>query len=274
MYYNEYRPSGALAAYIECYWVMKCPAGVTASRELIIPGGRVEIMINIGTPLIFVSSAGESYTLKSNMYILGQRNTFFTTFFHPGTYIWGIRFRPGLFYSFCNSPASYLLNVIVEAAEIFRPVSIDKLYDELVTEEGTLRKLEIIETFLKSVLYAGKLSDDVFHETMAFIRNNDQHISVKEFCLKNKLYYKKLERQFLQCAGYTPKEFFNIRRFYNAVRLIYKSEMNLTDICHSLGFYDQAHFIKDFKKYTSLSPSKFIKDGYQIPRIATSSDIV
>ena len=32
--------------------------------------------------------------------------------------------------------------------------------------------------------------------------------------------------------------------------------------------------LKDFKKYTALSPSKFIKDSYQVPRIATSSDIV
>lgn len=274
MYYNEYRPSAALAGYIECYWVMKCPAGITASRELIIPGGRVEIMINIGTPVIFVSSAGDTYTLNSNMYILGQRNTFFTTFFHPGTYIWGIRFRPGLFYSFCNSPASYLLNVIVEAAEIFRPTNTDKLYGELISEERIPQKLEIMETFLKSVLHERRLPDDGFNETMAIIRNKDQHTSVYEFCIKNKLYYKKLERQFLKCAGYTPKEFFNIRRFYHAVRLIYKSEMSLTDICHSLEFYDQAHFIKDFKKYTALSPSKFIKDSYQVPRIATSSDIV
>lgn len=274
MYYNEYKPSRELADYIECYWVMKCPADFAECSELIIPGGRVEIMINIGAPVIFVSSAGESCTLKNNIYILGQRNTFFTTLFHPGIYMWGIRFRPALFYSFCNSPASYLLNVIVEAAEIFKSANTDKLYDELVTEESKLRKLEIIETFLKSILYAGRLPNDLINETMALIGNNNQHKSVYDFCIENKLYYKKLERQFLECAGYTPKEFFNIRRFYNAVRLMYKSEMSLTDICHSLGFYDQAHFIKDFKKYTSLSPLKLIKGGYQIPRMATSSVFV
>jgi AraC-like DNA-binding protein len=274
MYYNEYKPSKDLAGYIECYWQMKFPANFAATRDLIVPGGRVEIMINIGKPLIFVSSAGKSFALKNNIYILGQRNTFFTTFFHPGIYMWGIRFRPAGFYSFCKSPAAYLLNELMEAADIFKSINISRLYAKLIAEQHSHRQVEVIESFLRNVLHAGKLSDDSFNETMALIRDCYQYKSIYDYCTKNKLYYKKLERQFLQCAGYTPKEFFNIRRFYNAVRLIYKSETSLTDICHSLGFYDQSHFIKDFKNYASLPPLKFIKGAYQIPRLVTSSAIV
>jgi len=274
MYYNEYKPSGELADYIECYWVMKSPADFKSTRELIIPGGRVEVMINIGTPVIFLSSAGESFPLENNMYVLGQRNTFFTTFFHPGIYLWGIRFKPASFYPFCNSPVSCLLNKVIDAAEIFKSANTDILYDKLITEERSHRQLELIETFLNTVLHAEKPVNNSFNETMALIGNIYQYKSIYDFCTDNKFYYKKLERQFLQCAGYTPKEFFSIRRFYNAVRLIYKSEKNLTDICHSLGFFDQSHFIKDFKNYTSLSPLKFIKEEFQIPRLATSSSIV
>jgi len=274
MYYNEYRPSEELAGYIECYWVMKCDANFKATRELIVPGGRVEVMINIGIPVTFVSSTGEFFTLKNNIYVLGQRNTFFTTFFHPGIYMWGIRFKPASFYAFCNSPVSHLLNKLIEAAEIFDSANIGMVYDQLITEQRSHRQLEIIETFIKTVLHAGKSPNDTYNETMALIANIHQHKSIYDFCTGNKIYYKKLERQFLQCAGYTPKEFFNIRRFYNAVRLIYKSEKSLTDICHSLGFFDQSHFIKDFKNYTALPPLKFIKEEYQIPRLATSSSIV
>ena len=188
--------------------------------------------------------------------------------------MWGIRFKPASFYSFCNSPVSYLLNKLIEAAEIFKSASVDILYDKLITEQHSYRQLELIETFLKRVLHAGKLPNNSFNETMALIGNIHQHKSIYDFCTENKIYYKKLERQFLQGAGYTPKEFFNIRRFYQAVRLIYKSEKSLTDICHSLGFFDQSHFIKDFKNYTSLPPLKFLKEEYQIPRMATSSSIV
>ena len=157
---------------------------------------------------------------------------------------------------------------------MFGATNTAELYDKLIREERSHQQPAIIEAFLRSVLQAGKLPNDGFQQTLALVSNNYQQSSVYEFCTKNRLYYKKLERQFLQYAGYTPKEFFNIRRFYNAVGLIYQSKRSLTDICHSLGFYDQSHFIKDFKNYTSLPPLKFIKEGYQVPRWVTTSAFV
>lgn len=273
MYYQEYKPSKELADYIECYWLVKCPASFVAAREPVIPGGRVEIMINLGAPVTFVSSAGRSFLLKNNMYVLGQRNTFFTTFLNPGNYIWGIRFRPACFFAFCNVPTSCLLNEVVDAKEIFKTINTIDLCEKLISGENSC--IQALEAFLKSVLYTGKIPNDQFIQTLALIKHTQRHTSVYDFCAENKLYYKKMERQFLQCAGYTPKEFLNVRRFYQAVQLMYQSNRTLTDICHSLGFYDQSHFIKEFKGYTSLPPLKFMKGGYQIPRlIATSSATV
>jgi AraC-like DNA-binding protein len=270
--YQEYKPSKELAEYIECYWLFKCPADYAVTRELIIPGGRVEIMINLGVPVSFVSSTGRSFEFKSNMYVLGQRNTFFTTHFRPGNYIWGIRFKPARFFAVCKIPTSHLLNEAVEAAEIFKTINVNNLHEKLIT--GKNRCIQVLEAFLKSVLYTANTSPIEFNQTLALIKGTHQHTSVYEFCAKNSLYYKKMERQFLQCAGYTPKEFLNVRRFYHAVQLMYKSNRSLTDICHDLGFYDQSHFIKDFKVYTSLSPLQFKKREYQMPRlIATSANV-
>ncbi|WP_205513047.1 helix-turn-helix domain-containing protein [Longitalea arenae] len=271
MLYQEYKPSKELADFIECYWLFKCPADHAATRELIIPGGRVEILFNIGTPTTYVSSAGRSFALTTNMYILGQRNTFFTTYIYPGNYIWGIRFRPACFSSFAAIPASYLLNEVVEATDIFRSIDASNLCEKLITGSGAC--IQALEAFLKDLLHT-KIPNDGLVQTLSLIRRTHQAGSVYEFCAENRLYYKKMERQFLQCAGYTPKEFFNVRRFYKAVQLMYRSNRSLTDICHELGFYDQSHFIKAFKNYTSLPPLQFIKRGYQIPRLIASSTAV
>ncbi|WP_207514745.1 helix-turn-helix domain-containing protein [Longitalea luteola] len=269
MFYQEYKPSKELADYIECYWLFKCPADQMATQELIIPGGRVEIMINLGTPVSFVSSTGRSFEFKTNMYVLGQRNTFFTTNFQPGNYMWGIRFRPAFFFTVCKLPTSQLLNEAVPANEIFKTINTSELGEKLINEGSHC--VHELEAFLKRILYIANTPEVVIHQTLALIKGTHQHTSLFEFCAENKLYYKKMERQFLQCAGYTPKEFLNVRRFYHAVRLMYRSDRSLTDICHHLGFYDQSHFIKDFKVYTSLSPLQFKKREYQMPRLIASS---
>jgi AraC-type DNA-binding domain-containing proteins len=269
MDYREYKPSKELADYIECYWLAQFPAGAAPKHELIVPGGRVEVMINMGAAAILWNSAGKTFELKSSIYVLGQRNTFFNAVFQPGA-VWGIRFRPACFHLFCDVPASCLLNELMEAAQVLKGIDTAKWYGEVINSDSDSRKIAATEFFLKKANYS-IAPHYAFNKMLSGFTNNYGENSVIEFCNRNRVYYKKLERQFLQFAGYTPKEFFNIRRFYNALTLIYKTNKRLTDICHYLGYYDQSHFIKDFKSYTSLPPSKFLKGNYEVPRLITAS---
>jgi AraC-like DNA-binding protein len=274
MNYKVYKPSSDLAAWIECYWIISCPSDYISREELMIPGGRVELMINLGTPVNFLSSAGKSFEMKNNMYILGQRNTYFKAVHLPGALMWGVRFKPGSFHPFCNGSTSFLLNEVAEAAEIFGTIDTNTCYGRLIAATGDDNKIQIIEAFLKRILHTKAIQDIEFPKMLNLIKTNYRETSLLEFCNDHKLYYKKLERQFLQYAGYTPKEFLNVRRFYRAVEMIYKTSNNLTDICHQLGYYDQSHFIKNFKSYTSLSPLKFVKGAHEIPKFLTKSPSV
>jgi methylphosphotriester-DNA--protein-cysteine methyltransferase len=65
-----------------------------------------------------------------------------------------------------------------------------------------------------------------------------------------------LERRFKAIVGTTPKKFASIVRFNTVLRDL-DSAKSLTDICYEHGFFDQAHFIKDFRHYTGDTPESF-----------------
>ncbi len=52
------------------------------------------------------------------------------------------------------------------------------------------------------------------------------------------------------------KKYSDIIRAQTAIT--YLNSTNLMDVIIDLGYYDQAHFIRDFKQYTSLTPKSFV----------------
>ncbi len=65
-----------------------------------------------------------------------------------------------------------------------------------------------------------------------------------------------IQKLFLDNVGITPKSFSNIHRFNKSLQLIQTADLPLTSIAYDCGYYDQAHFIKEFKKFTGLTPSE------------------
>ena len=61
--------------------------------------------------------------------------------------------------------------------------------------------------------------------------------------------------------GVSPKTLLNILRLHFALTLILEQQKSLVDIANLCGFYDQAHFNKELKKYTSITPSQVL-DNY------------
>ncbi len=228
----------------------------------------------MGSPFFFQSSEGKVFEMNNGMYVLGQRNTFFSTSFISNYSVLGIRFKPGSFYPFSNNPASSLLNEVAPAADVLNYSNTLSWYSQVLEVTNIQQQIEISAQHLLQILKNKKMTDSHFMALVPAMRKSCQTISVQDFCSEHHLYYKKLERQFLQQAGYTTKEFMKISRFYNALKKVCKNKQSLTDVCHSSGYYDQSHFIKDFRKFTSYSPSQFIKASYQFPNMISSSQFV
>lgn len=69
---------------------------------------------------------------------------------------------------------------------------------------------------------------------------------------------RQIERNFKRSVGISIGRFLRVARFEKAQQLIatYPSK-RLTDIAHLAGYFDQSHFITDFKRFTGVSPKHF-----------------
>jgi len=51
-----------------------------------------------------------------------------------------------------------------------------------------------------------------------------------------------------------------------------KKFTNLTSLAYENGYYDQAHFIKDFKEFTGISPKSFFSDNLKLSALFTATE--
>jgi AraC-like DNA-binding protein len=73
------------------------------------------------------------------------------------------------------------------------------------------------------------------------------------FCISTR----QLERKFKTITGFAPKSFARISRFQHALHSYGSSYKNLTEIAYECGYYDQSHFIHDFKKFSGYEPHSY-----------------
>jgi AraC-like DNA-binding protein len=81
-----------------------------------------------------------------------------------------------------------------------------------------------------------------------------------------------LRRVFLDFVGAAPAHYLRLRRFNSALRHL-RSSRNLTEIALATGYYDQAHFCREFRDFAGLTPSAYRAQAGAVPGILFSSDV-
>lgn len=261
--YSESKPPPSLSPFVECIWSLKTPSKISAKRELIIPGGRVEMIFTADTSVRWIDSkapiVAHAYT---GSYLLGPRNRHFFVEMCGHVNMIGVRFKHGALAPFSAVPLHLLLNQVISLDQIFDR-KINSLAGQLFEKENDTHHVSLIEKFLLTVIQCDS-------DTLNMIRlissvKNQQQTSVSTLSDLTGMHYKKLERTFSKFTGYSPKNFGRVIRFYEALRQSQNKSESLTHIGLNNGYYDQPHFIRDFKAFTGKSPTQF---DYEKPTIA------
>jgi len=75
--------------------------------------------------------------------------------------------------------------------------------------------------------------------------------------------------------GTSPKTFARTLRFQEAQRrLMFEPDADLTGLAYECGYFDQAHFIKDFKAFAGRTPSEYAQEMQKMQEILSSKDVV
>jgi AraC-like DNA-binding protein len=253
-YYQEYTPCNALRPFIECLWILKSSDIFSKRRELIISGGRVEMLFIFNQPITWFAADtdvnGVSYIGPN---LMGQRNKYFFIEYAQPTYLLGVRFRHGGFTSFTKIPLVEFLNGITPLSEIFG--NADLWMEQLSETDSENKIIDLMQQILLEKLHVQQERSQAIQLITLLKQSGDS--SIQNICRQTGIHYKKLERTFNQYTGYNPKNFLRIVRFYRTLKGMLDKKEALTSIGLNEGYYDQAHFINDFKQFTGKAPGQF-----------------
>ena len=159
------------------------------------------------------------------------------------------------FTHFSSRPANELFNVITSLDDIFEKNTVNQVEEKLAAVYTDKQRINIVEQFLLSQVKDIQ-TDKLIIEAVKLIYQSKGTIRVKELNEKLFISQSPFEKRFRKVVGTTPKKFASIIRF-NTVLDNMNETKTLTEICYENNFFDQAHFIKDFKQFTGNTPEHF-----------------
>ncbi len=177
------------------------------------------------------------------------------------TVIVGIRFFNYGWYPFSNQLLTHPTNTTVPlpATRNFIKDLRDLYENSKINEIGNY-----IEDYLSQIYSAEKeLKTKVIAEYSKEIRENN-NLSISDFCEKADINYVTFYRLFLKTVGLTPKKYERLIKFRKSLDKILHTSDGLTNIGLTSGYFDQAHFVKEFKHFMRKTPSEYIKRYNQL----------
>ncbi|WP_310587596.1 helix-turn-helix domain-containing protein [Runella zeae] len=172
---------------------------------------------------------------------------------HIGTIL--VYFTEIGFTHFAAHPAHELFNQSVSLDYIFDKNKVNETEERLSDVHSDQKRIEIIEQFLLTQLKDIQI-DKLIIEAVRMIYQSKGTIKIKELNEKLAISQSPFEKRFRKIVGTSPKKFASIVRF-NTVLDQLGQVKSLTEICYENNFFDQAHFIKDFRQYTGDTPEHF-----------------
>jgi AraC-like DNA-binding protein len=129
------------------------------------------------------------------------------------------------------------------------------LEEQLCEAKSDIARIGAVEKFLIDRMNATE-PDKLVLAALALIHKNKGNIKISGLMEQLHVSQSPLEKRFRQAVGTSPKKFASIVRFKNAIHQ-YDPASTLTKLSYEAGFYDQAHFIKEFKTFTGETPETF-----------------
>lgn len=174
--------------------------------------------------------------------------------------VFGVKFRPGAFYPFVKSPVSRLTDRTVGLRGVFGAEG-QALEEAILSRETEGEMIELMEAFIRDRL--PELDENVaaINRIVECIAADREITRVEDVAGKFNLSKRTLQRIFNRYVGVNPKWVIRRYRLHEAAERIAEGEtMDWPNMALELGYFDQAHFIKDFKTIVGMSPAEYARN--------------
>lgn len=263
MIFQSHIPTYPLNQYIQSIFYYE---GLSPMHNLdrFLPDGNTEIIINLNeTPQsIFHNQTLNQIQICKRAWVSGVRTRPITIPSGRGSKMLVITFRKGKAFPFYPLPMIEISNFVIEADLIFGQSILD-LRHQLLASQSTGHMFQLAETFLLAragfnALQADSHSQCIDYAVTQIIKSPNQLCLEK---LTDEIGYsqKHFIHLFKEQVGLTPKQYMKVLRFQKAILEIESSPTyDWGSLAHQNGFYDQSHFIHDFKEFSGFTPNEYL----------------
>ncbi|KAA3639779.1 MAG: AraC family transcriptional regulator [Bacteroidetes bacterium] len=264
MFYREFLPPPPLRPYIHLYGVLEEPLVFEKVQQEKTPPA-----INKG--LMFHYRRDNFLKIDNNTFsgdlprgfIMPQCTNPQWWTHHGGFGIFSIIFKPGKFGLFFPDPFLEFIDRPL-SFELYNDKNLLNLHNEMMEAQNNLERLRLANEYLSEKLKKVKETNQKVQFALNLLLSNPQ-LNIKQIC--NHLEYgeRHFHRTFSRTFGLSPKKFQCLLRINKVINLMGSGKFQkLTDIAYQAGYADQAHFIRDFKSYTNMTPKAFLKSELNI----------
>ena len=253
MQHQEFAPPEELRDTIKCFWYNRRDVGEQQSSFEVQPDGYAEIIFYFGDALS-ISQNGDLQAL-------------------PSPFMMGLLNQPAVFNT------KNLLEII--AIRCFPWTVFDLL--GLQSGTGGVRIFEhpvaMLQSMLNKCIEAGKIDDAItlvkqyfldarsqvaansmLYKAGVAMRQANGGMPVSEIAGAANATVRTLERNFKQSSGHTVKDVSNLIRFEQVRNQLWHSpNTSLVGLAHELGYTDQSHLSREFKRYSGTTPAAFAR---------------
>jgi AraC-like DNA-binding protein len=255
-----------LRNYIKFFWEIQIEH--LQLNHKLIPQRNINLRFNLSDTPQYACINGMNHLLE-DIYFSGLQDHYSNSFLKLNGKVdmLGVCFLPDGFYPFLNIPVSEYKNQLLGAEEIGFKLA-NTIKERLKEANNITERLNIIEEELLTLLECNDPIQVNFRKIFNKLSQSNASLPITEFCRQNYITVRSLERMFNKYVGISANTYGTLDRFHKSLnQLLYSDYSKLSDLAYGNNYFDQMHFIKDFKRFTGNTPKSFVQQNDSILQI-------
>jgi len=258
--FEAHIPTSPLNQFIESFVYYK-GYNPDHSVDRFLPDGYTYVVFDLTDYPKFIYDNHSLKEIQScrNVWFSGIREKYITIPSGRDSEMFIIYFQKGKAYPFVEMPMNELTDFVVDG-ELVMSNEILNMREKLLECLTVQQKFLYAEEYLTKAFSRKLLTNPFVDYSINQILQNPNQLSINHLSEKVGYSQKHLIKIFKEHVGVTPKVFLKIIRFQKALREIETHKtVNWASIAFESGYYDQAHFINDFKEFSGFTPNQYLK---------------
>ncbi|RDH79409.1 AraC family transcriptional regulator [Mycolicibacterium moriokaense] len=259
------RPRQALAEHIEFFGYWQRGSG-EPHRSRALPRGAVTVVIDVsGNQRVdFFAADGRTRLHVPPAFVAGAGTASYVTSIDASRAVVTVHFRPAGASAFLGLPLGELENACVGIDALWGSAG-TVLHERLIDTPSAIGRIGLLESFLLHRMEVHRRPSHRAVMSVMAAMEQDPSMRISAAASMTGLSPRRLGAAFRTEVGLAPKAYQRVRRLQAALSKLDSATAAGAEIAADLGYFDQAHFVREFRSFTAMSPTQYARRRSGLP---------